>query len=148
MDSKLFAGLISAFIVVVIGLALLSSSADTISTTTDIYSGRTLEALINATAVEIIDDDGWDLVGVSAVEIGSKVCNVTTNYVVSTAANTINLTGTNCPTGTYNVTYTYRTDNYVSDGASRTLMGLIIIFFALAVAFGAWGLVGKGDFGF
>lgn len=83
---------------------------------------------VNATAVALTYDD---MQAVSAVRNGTgSALTVTTHYTVDLTAGTITVLVGN---GTYYADYTYYTDNYVANSATRSIMSLLVILFAVGV---------------
>lgn len=143
----LLTGAVMMFIAIIIGLTLVDTAADTISTTTDTYTNTGSFSLINGTPVAI-NSSGNSLVGVDSVVQGANTLTLTTHYTVDTTAGTVNLTGTVYDTGTYNVTFDYTTDSYIDDDSTRSITGLVTIFFVLAVVFGSIMFIDWKSFGF
>lgn len=149
VDSKMsgLGPIVIAFVAIIIGLSLLGSTMDTIGTVTGTFSQvDSSTALINGTPVNFLGA-GFNATVITSVVIGPVTCNETTDWVGDLSANTINLTGAEgaCDTGTYNVSYSYQTNDYIEDGATRSITNLIIIFFALAIMSAGFIAVGGFD---
>lgn len=143
----IFGGAIAAFIVIVIGLTFLDTSADTIASTSETFS-NTVEINITAGTPATIVASTDDLISVVSLSRGAVTYTTTSNYSVDLAADTVNLTDSGMANQTfYNVSYTYNDANYVADGASRSVIGLIKIMFALAVFLSAAGFVAWKELG-
>ncbi len=149
-DSGGLGGIIIAFIAIIIGLSLFISVADTIGTITGTFSVTDQDtSLINGTPVEFLGA-GFNATAITGVVRGATTCNETTDWVGDLSANTINLTGATsaCDTADYNVSYTYQTNDFISDGAVRSISNLIPLFFALAIMAGSFIAIRRGAFGF
>lgn len=143
-NKGMLAGIIMAFIGVIIGLALLSSSADTMSPLTDTYSATNDSFTgVNDTAVEVIDADSYSVVSFSEVRdsTGSTLTEGT-GYNVSDNSIIVYEGG-----GTYYADYTYRSVDYIEDSGSRSLSSLIVLFFALAVFLAPLGYLAWKEMG-
>jgi len=131
--------LLSAFITIIIGLVLIGSLADSIFLTTNTVSvsdpTTITEAGLNAGTLVNLDND--DIINTSVtVDNGTTVINPG-NYTVYPSDGQIAVFNNTEATWVYglslNVNYTYKPDEYIANATSRTLVSLIIIFFALAV---------------
>ena len=126
-------GLITVFLIgflaIVIGVNLLTATADTTSTLTSSQTA-TNESFtgINDTAVAL---SNTNIIAVSEIRNATHdEMTLTTDYTVNTTAGTITvLTGN----GTYYADYTYFHGNYIEQDAARNMTALIIIMFAVAV---------------
>lgn len=134
LDSNKQLGIaITAFVLILVGIALIDPIADSVYDARNTYS-ITNESFagVNATAVALTYDD---FEAVSEVRNSSHaVMTVTTDYTVGAADGEITVRS---GTGTYYADYVYYPDGYVSDSTSRILLNLLVIFFAIGVlAFG------------
>jgi len=122
-NSNIIGALLLAFVLVVVGIAFLSTSADTVSQLTDVYpiTNSSFTALNNTFVV--FDSTAVNVTGISAVR----------NNVSTTLTNGLN--------------YTYTDPSYINDGAARALTNLIPLFFALAIALGVFGYIRFKDLG-
>ncbi len=139
--------MIGAFIVILVGVVLINSIADSVSELDDIIpllNNQSFAWAGNNTLVKYNDADAIPST-VQAYHNGTKM-GLNTNYSTDqygiyilnqTAAASVgvfdsaDIQGEGTPI--YNMTYTHEGDNYLNDSTSRTLMNLIIIFFALAI---------------
>jgi len=128
--NTIFAGIIIAFIGVILAIALLQSSADTISTMTDTYSvtNQSFTGVLSGNT-SLADSDDYKVNSVSKVVNTTTTLTVSTDYNVS--GNGIIIYTQN---DTYYADYVYQTDSYNESGAVRAVSGLIILFAALAIA--------------
>lgn len=137
--------LIIAFILIITGLALLTTANTSVNDLTTLGT-HTNESIAIASGTGSTDDDNVTSVtffgnSTENTEIGGWVIgtdvNVTSAGVVTTAGNVSD--------GNYVVSYAYQPNNYISDGTSRAVTKLIPIFFALGIlsiglAFGYSGI--------
>jgi len=72
---------------------------------------------------------------ITGIEIGDEI-----NY---TAAGVISIYTMNFSAGTYNISYNYEGTGYVTNSTARTLLSLIIIFFAIAIIIVGYNMVTK-----
>ena len=151
--------IIGAFIVILIGVILLNSIADSISELDDVIGlspNQTFTWPDNNTLTKF--DNGEDVITSSVV----VYCNyskltINQNYtVIPQGVYIINLSSTTNGMGAdmqlcvYNMSYNYEGVNYVSDSTARTLIGLCTLFFAVAILFVGYMVVMKSfkDFNF
>jgi len=135
-DSKDLGKLVMGFIFIVLGAVLIASIADEISANT------TIGDVVNET---IAISSGTGSLAKSDIDSVSYFGNTTMNtgqteFAVDlgvnwTTAGALTVAG-NFTDDNYNVSYLHYPDEYVKDSTSRTLLPLIIIFFALAVLAG------------
>lgn len=133
---------ISAFMVLIIGMILLGVLADQIWANTNTDSRGNETVTITSKAGQL---DQTDIITLSRFynqtrnfNVGVEV-NVTSAGVITTAANM-----TSTP---FYAQYTFYPELYVANGTSRTLLSLIVLFFALAVVAATLGMlinIGKG----
>jgi len=90
----------------------------------------------NTTAISLTNDEIHTFTGMYNETSGTAL-TVNTDYLVDYDAGTFILENTSATRGLdtnfTNSTYTYEMDNYVEDGTSRTIITLIVIFFAIGV---------------
>lgn len=149
-DGSGLGGIIAAFVAVIIGLTLFISIVDTTATLTGTFAGENpTTSLINGTPVVFITA-GFNATSINGVVNASgTICNETTDWIGDLPAGTINLTGTPaCDTGTYNVTFSSRTNDFIDDSAARSITNLIPLFFAIAIMAGALIFIDFRRFGF
>lgn len=117
-----------AFIVIVIGAALLTSTANTTTGVTQNYN--VANESVSFTNGQTATVKNGIVTSITSIVNASNASQVqgSTNYTL-TQPKSIAWSG---PTGTYNVTYAY---NQVSDATSITLVNFNTLFFALAVFF-------------
>ena len=129
MDTKLGA-ILGAFIMVVVGAALLTSTANSTTSATQLYSVVNESAtLTNNTVTQLAHTQ---LSAVSRVGNASLTLDPNSDYDVNLAQGQITLSTPNATVKNraYDVSYTY---HEVGDASARTIINLVIIFFALAV---------------
>jgi len=134
--------LIFGFIAIVLGIILTSTLSNSTHEATDLLStvneSHTFSHVINVvnsttTLSNVADIVSFDALRNETSEDISTFCNVT----LSTGVLNCNHTGSE----TCYADYTWGRDGYVSNSTARSLIRLIILFFALAVA-----LIGVGIF--
>ncbi len=126
MDKEMSIGsIIMIFVFIIIGVAFLTSIADTTQPITNALpiTNESFTGVQN-TAVSLAHGN---LTAVSAVKFSNGTTVPTSNYTVNLTPGTITLVTAN---GTYYTDYNYHADTYVADGASRTLVNTNIIFYA------------------
>ena len=131
---------ISVFIVIILGIVLLDTTADQVWVASSGEYTATDEAMTlnNVTAQSLTND--W-VTAVSSIKANTNgTHNTTLNIDEYTTANlndddpaTVLLVNDSRNGNFSFVTYNYQDDNYVRDGSSRTLISLVVIFFALAI---------------
>lgn len=144
---------VTAFIAILIGIVLVDVVADQVWQTTDgIYTASNEEILLsNGTAVNLAND--W-VTAVTTVAADNGTHNDTLgqgeNYSVD-RLNSDDLARVTLNDSYYDqnvswVNYTYQDNNYIRGSAvSRTLVGLVVIFFVLAIlATGIWAMYKMG----
>jgi hypothetical protein len=120
-----------AFIAVVIGVSLLTSTANATTAATQQNSVVNESiVLVNATAVALDYNQLDALTTLANATNGTDTLTVNTDYTVDLSSGEITSLGR---AGTFHATYTYR---QVGNQVARTLTNLIVILFALGV-FGA-----------
>lgn len=129
-NTNMLGMVIVGFLVAVIGIALLSSTADSTKKVTSAVNSvnESFAGKLNV-AVALANDD---LVSVSAVRNTTGSTVPASNYTVNTTGGTITMLAPQV-NNTYYADYTYYDDDYVSNSTSRTLVGLIVIFFAVGL---------------
>jgi len=129
--------LVLGFMVILIGIILLSVTADQIflSRTVGTTTNESMTMASNAGQTVNVELGVYDVTyfGNHTDTIVSDNVS-TTNSVNFTEAGVIT-TGGSVTDGVYNITYNYYPDEYVQSGTGRTLINLIVIFFALGVVF-------------
>lgn len=139
--------LIMVFVAVIVGVALMISSAGTVgtSTTTITLTNSTITSPANGAATDLT---GQDLLSTPVVHNASTGAIIpTTNYTLServsptTGLKTVyfQTDDASIASQSLNVSYTYGPDGYINDSAGRSIAGLITVFFALAI--GVIGLI-------
>lgn len=118
-----------AFIVLILGINFLTAYADaqhdvinTGTVTNESFTG------INATAVALTYDN---MIAVSEVRNASNdALTITDDYTVNLTTGSITVLVGN---GTYYADYTYYPDTYVQNSASRSIIGIILVLFAIGI---------------
>lgn len=132
--------IISAFVGLIIGIPLLTTTGDQVAATDDTVTvlGETITITSGAGQTSLVE------LGLYEVTFFGNVTNNTgnngvgigdgnTNDVNWTEAGVIEINTTLWADGSYGINYSYYPNAYVQEGTSRTLLSLIPIFFALAV---------------
>lgn len=128
MDKGMLGAFIGAFVIVVIGGALLTSVGDTQAQITQLNTvNNQTVALVNGTPFTLAQNQ---LTAVTSFYNASNASQPvqTGNYTIDLQQGIVTLL--NGRTGSYNISYTWYE---VGDGTSRTLSGFYTLFFALAV---------------
>ena len=145
---------LSTFLCLIIGIALLNVVADQISLVDQTYTATNETiTLDNGTAVSLANNWVTSITSVVANYSGTYSTTVpTSNYTIANL-NSDSVATITLITGDYNgnssyVTYEYQDDNYIRgdmSSANQTLIKLIVIFFVLGVvACAIWGLLRSG----
>lgn len=144
-DDKKLGILLSVFLALIVGIPLISqlgnsvneaTTAQTVQNETVTFTGGngTLANDEIVALTSIVNNTGYSYTN----QIGVGV-NVTSGGAI-----TSNVSGADT---TYYVAYTYTNDNYVADSQSRTLISLLVLFFALALlAVGIYTVYSMGLF--
>ncbi len=139
-NDNIFAGLIIAFIAIIIGVSLFASIADTIGTLTGTFSveNRTFTASNNTAVSFNVSTE----VPTSITEVrnnDSVVLSSPANFSSDTTAGTINMSiayaadhGVSTQAG-WEVDFDFQTTDFIADSSARSITNLINIFFALAI---------------
>ena len=147
--------ILSTFLCLIIGIALLNAVADQISLVDQTYtSTNETITLTNGTAVSLANNWVTSITSVVANYSGTYSTTLTkdSNYTVSNL-NSDSVATITLITGGYDgnssyVTYTYQDDSYIRgdmSSANQTLIKLIVLFFVLGVvACAIWGLLRSG----
>jgi len=131
-----------AFIIILIGVVLIQAIADSV------YEARTLSDTVNE-SIAIVSGAGTtanaDLTSLSFFgrgNISTHVEGITiTEEVNWTTAGGIIVNPDNFSDDSYNISYGFEGTGYVTNATARTLLGLIIIFFAIAIIIVGYQLV-------
>jgi len=129
--------LLGAFIIILVGVVLLNSVADSVSELDDIVTptaNETITFVTNNTLIALVNNDA--VIGSEIVYNQTNKLTVNTHYTMTQEGITfVNQTNTMCypENNEFNITYSNEGDNYVSDGTSRSLIGLVVLFFALTI---------------
>lgn len=137
--------ILTAFIILIVGLALFLAIAQTVgeSTNTLTYNSTALGTAGRITfpaAGASIDLTGQELESTPTVVFSNGTLCGADNYTITegisntTGVKTILFTTLDNAGAIANVSYVYGPDGYIESGASRSIAGLIAIFFALAIA--------------
>jgi len=149
MEKNILGTFILGFISIIVGVVLISSIGNSTESFDDIDRVNTTIAISNARfQLPQTDVTGILFFGSvqnntedSVVVIGQNV-NFTRAGLITVGKNiSNNETNTFFTDKTYNITYTHEGDNFVGDGTSRVLTNLVVLFFALAIALGAFAMV-------
>lgn len=135
---------ISAFMVLILGMILLGVLADNIWANTNTDSRGNETVTITSRTGQVEQTDIISLTSIYNYTLSFTPLIGTQFNISSTGVITTNST---TPNGTYFVAYTFYPELYVANGTSRTLLSLIVLFFALAVVAVTLGMlinIGKG----
>lgn len=138
---------VSIFVVVIVGLALFTASAQNVGITTNQIDSVNITVTAGAadTAVDIVGQEIFGTPVVMNNTVGNNTGNETANSSVFTFSEEIsNSTGQKTISmltndfGDWNgeqvsITYTYGADGYIDDAGARSVALLIVIFFAVAI---------------
>jgi len=135
-DMKFMGLMILTFVIVVIGMSFLDITADEVAATGTL--DRINESITIASNVgQTTRTDLRELVyfgndTINSDDGGSVALDVGVNW---TRAGVITVSNNFTDGASYNAVYQDGNDKYVANGTSRTLLNLVILFFALGVAF-------------
>lgn len=135
--------IIFLFIILLIGIVLLDTLGDTVYENTNLF-GATNESIT-------MTGTGGALTGTTSITSGivgvsffgndttdlTSVIDTTVNWTSTGDITLGNTTLTNYSDSTWDISYTAEGDLYVVDGTSRTLIRLLLIFFAIAIILAA-----------
>lgn len=126
---KLIFGL---FVALLLGIVLIQVIATSIAGTDDIHTSDNESMTITSSAGQVRFDE---LTTVTFFGNGSN-STAQSDVVINTHVNwtedgDITVGNDIFSDGVYNITYNYEGDLYVSNGTSRTLLGLVVLFFAV-----------------
>ena len=134
-------GILVVFIVVLVGAILLVASAQQVGETTNtrFVTNATLESDNGTSSLEgkfVTDFVAYN--GSTAFLIGASNFTIVNNQVVDgeeTARVTVAVMDPLLQVLDFNVSYTYQPTTYIAGGGGRAIAGLIVLFFALTIAF-------------
>jgi hypothetical protein len=142
-DNNILGFTILAFVVIIVGLALLTSSTTNIGQSVNTYAYAE-NGVVPAAAGEIKWMTGQSLLSTPTVINQSAVQNCASNVTFAEGVNpttgvkaikmTTNALWTTAECSKLNITYTYGGDGYIDDSGGRAIANLIPIFFVLAIA--------------
>lgn len=142
--------IIMVFIAIIVGTILMIGSAQNIHPfrNTVPVANDSVSSAATATAVNLQGQAATDVVvynGTNDLILLAGNYTVLNNQVVDGSLTaTFNATGTGIYLGQdWNVSYTSEPDGYSNNAGARSIAGVIIIFFAIAIAFIAIVVVGK-----
>ncbi len=137
-----FGLILSAFIGILIGLILISSSAADVAKATDEYTTGATYTITAPTSGSWKDIRGQELLSVPTVTNSSGDAVAAGNYTIEERVSSVdglkriayknNNAAYNA--AVVNVSYTYGMEGYIDDSGGRSIADLIIIFFALGIA--------------
>jgi len=126
---------VSVFIAIIIGIVLLSTISDSVYDATNTQESVNETIVFSAGDINITNTAQDDLVSVTnfhnvsddlTADIDTGI-NWTKAGVITIDRATVGLNNS------YNISYTFESDNYIAHSTSRILVKLVIIFFALAL---------------
>lgn len=142
---------VTAFIAIIIGVVLLGSLADTIYDSTNTRESVNETITFSDTLANISNTTNTAQNDITSV---TNFINLTGSDFTANIDTTVNWTRAGVITidretvgynNTFNITYDFESDNYIAHGVSRTLITLLIIFFALGVlATAVWAMYKMG----
>lgn len=146
--------IVSIFILIIVGIVLLSTSADTIdlSTSTTTLTNKSYTSGAVNVSVELPGIRGlsgtYEIYNATGTLVSAEG-NVTLSESVTSGARSVYITvwqnGSIYNSSTMNVSGTFEPDGYVSESGSRGILNLVIIMGALAIAVSVIaGLFNKG----
>jgi len=152
-DMKLVGAIILAIIAVIVGLSLMTQSANTIGGSRNTLSVANISFTSNSVAngtTQVTGRDG----GTGLIVLNSTLDDISSQYELVTirTGNTLNVNVKTldaavaaASNGTaLNASYTYNPSGYMNDSSSRTIFGLPLIFMAIALMLA--GLWAKNQF--
>lgn len=146
MNFKDLGVLLGAFIVIFVGVVLVNSVADTVYLANTISTVTGNETIVmTAGTGEVANDD------VTALTYFGNATDNTNNgnnvFVIGESVNVTKATGVivvnQSAGGNYNVTYEYEGTEYLANSQARTLIGLVTLFFVLAIVLVGYNLVSR-----
>jgi len=131
---------ISAFITVIVGIALISNLGNSVDSaiTPGTVTNESLQFLDSVTA-STTEDDLLSITLFSnsshdfASDVGTLFNFTAAGVITIDNASIVAGNTTGIPDGRYNISYNFMHDDYVDDSTSRSLLPLMIIFFAIAI---------------
>jgi len=147
------ARIILGFTAVIIGLTFFISIADTTGSLTNTFIQTNASFTASNNTAVVFTTAGQNVTAITAVRAGAIVLVSPSNFTSSIAAATITMTinysaNINTTTETWNVDYNYNSNDFIADGAARSITSLIPLFFALAIMAASLIFVDFRDFGF
>ena len=129
--------LIGIFIIILVGVVLIDSIANSISEFDDTFTLPNNESITwggNNTAITLANDD--IVANTETVYNHTTKLTRTTDYIMTSGS--IRFINASDPAVAYdttalNITYAHEGDNFLSNTTSRTLINLVILFFALSI---------------
>lgn len=132
--------LMGGFIVLIMGLTLIPAVADQVTSATEIKT-TTNESITFGSGGPVVQLAQNQLVAFTSIT-NTTVTVLSGNYSVDLSAGKVTPTAsTGLPNGTYDATYTYRE---VGNSTSRTLISLVVLFFAISIMAFAVGMAVQG----
>ncbi len=133
--------IIAIFVGAIIATVLLASIADDVTAQRNTIEITNISVTLDATTNVTVDLEGRELLtllelyNTSTTTGACPSCTVATT--VSTSSGLLSVTITTNDTGVqgtaYNVSYTANPDGYLSEGTSRNVINLVVLFGALAI---------------
>ena len=135
MENNNLGMLLGAFILIVVGVVLVDSIADSVAELDDTITlddNESLTWVANNTPIVLANDD--IVSGSQIVYNQSNQLTSGSDYTMSRSTITfLNTSDTVFATDLLNITYTHEGVNYLNDSTSRTLINLVVLFFVLAI---------------
>ena len=160
MNNNNLGFLLGAFIIILVATVLIDSIADTVSELDDTVTLANNESITwpgNDTAFDLANDD----IVTNSEIVYNQSHKLTRGTHYTMGSGTITFTNDSAEgedpaydftagSPTLNITYTHEGDLYLDDTSSRTLIDLVIIFFALGILAVGYLIVKRGydDMGF
>lgn len=125
---------IMAFVFILVGVVLLGSISNEIVRTTQANTVSDEQiTLVNQSTTSLANNQLDSFTSLVNATNATDIQVLNTDYTVDTSGGSVTSLG---PAGLFNATYIYRE---VGDNTSRTLVNLVILFFALGVLFAGIG---------
>jgi len=139
--------MIGSFIVIVVGVILADTLADSLYQATTLSTVTQNESVtISAGVGTLANDDVTQIYYFGGSNLSTKTTGISLNTQVNItdkATSTIRVDSVNFSNGKWNCTYEYEGTDYVADNQSRTILNMIPIFFVLAIVLVGYIVVTK-----
>ncbi len=130
MEKKIML-IIGAFIAIIIGVLFTVIIADNVATNTKTTSVVNETVAVSNSSAKQVAYYTYGLASVDKVYNASSTLITSGNYTTDLTYGTIK--SNNADVGNWKVSYTYLTSTYIADTTTRTIEGLLALFFVLGV---------------